>query len=298
MIENTTVSGNSAGSGGGIENSAGTMTITNSTVSGNSAIFSAGGIANSGGIASISFTTVSENSANLGGGLFNSGGSTINIKNSIVAKSSSGGDCFTQSPTINAFGTNFSTDGTCPGFTPVTPEQLSLGPLQDNGGLTQTHALLSGSVAIDSALDCTDVAGASIGVDQRGVSRPIDGNGDGVSYCDAGAYEAVASFDFCIVDDSNGSIFKFNSSNGNYQVINCLGFNLSGTASLIRKGGLISLQDYNTDRRVIAKIDTNASKGIASIQVFSLGATFTITDRNTSNSTCSCSATRSAVTSR
>lgn len=60
-----------------------------------------------------------------------------------------------------------------------------LGPLASNGGLTQTHALLPGSVAIDA---CDPVIFES--VHQRAVSRPIDGDGNAMAICDIGAYEA------------------------------------------------------------------------------------------------------------
>ena len=60
-----------------------------------------------------------------------------------------------------------------------------LGPLQDNGGPTMTHALGPGSVAIDHipAVDCVDADGAPLTTDQRGVTRP---QGDA---CDVGAVE-------------------------------------------------------------------------------------------------------------
>ena len=67
-----------------------------------------------------------------------------------------------------------------------------LGPLQDNGGPTPTHALLAGSPAIDAVLDCTDFAGNPVITDQRGSPRFIDGNGDGTSLCDIGSFEAAA----------------------------------------------------------------------------------------------------------
>lgn len=59
-----------------------------------------------------------------------------------------------------------------------------LGPLQGNGGLTPTYALLAGSVAIDAAAptDCPNT-------DQRQYPRWVDGNGDGIERCDMGAYE-------------------------------------------------------------------------------------------------------------
>jgi HYR domain. len=189
MIVDSTLSGNTAttlgtGGGGGILTAGidSTLTIINSTLSGNSATSGGGGIFNAAGTANISFTTVSGNSAFTGGGFYSSG--TVNFKNSIVANSPAGGDCAGPG-TINATGTNFNTNGTCPGFTQVTPAQLNLGPLQDNGGPTQTHALLPGSVAIDAAPDCTDLAGNTVGTDQRGVGRPQG------KACDVGAYEFV-----------------------------------------------------------------------------------------------------------
>ncbi|HXU38061.1 MAG TPA: HYR domain-containing protein [Blastocatellia bacterium] len=199
-ITSSTLSGNSArADGGGILNNGGTLTITNSTLSGNTAQQQGGGIfqvLNAMGTANISFTTLSGNSATLnGGGIFNAAPNTVNIKNSIVANSTSGGDC-SNSGTFNATGVNFTTNGTCPGFTVVTPAQLNLGPLQNNGGNTETHALLPGSVAIDAAPDCTDVFGtperpkvgapmAVVTTDQRGVGRPQG------SACDVGSYEFV-----------------------------------------------------------------------------------------------------------
>lgn len=193
-ITNSTVSGNSAGnSAGGIFNS-GTLTITNSTVSGNSTTGDGGGIFNdSNGTTTIANCTVSGNSATgdgSGGGISNIG--TVNIKNSIVANST-GGDC-AGAGTFNASGVNFSTDSSCPGFTQVPSTGsggLNLGPLQVNApGTTATHSLLAGSVAIDAVTDCTDVAMNPVTTDQRGIARPIDGNGDGTIRCDAGAYEA------------------------------------------------------------------------------------------------------------
>jgi hypothetical protein len=69
----------------------------------------------------------------------------------------------------------------------VTAEQLNLGPLQDNGGPTMTHALLPGSFAIDQipAEYCVDADGAALTTGQRGEPRPETGG----TMCDVGAFE-------------------------------------------------------------------------------------------------------------
>jgi hypothetical protein len=59
--------------------------------------------------------------------------------------------------------------------------------LADNGGPTLTHALLSDSPLIDlGSADCPET-------DQRGLTRPADGNRDGTANCDSGAFEFRAN---------------------------------------------------------------------------------------------------------
>ena len=61
----------------------------------------------------------------------------------------------------------------------------TIGPLQDNGGLTLTHALLAGSEAINSTNNqgCIDYDSSKLTTDQRGAAR-----GAGLE-CDVGAFE-------------------------------------------------------------------------------------------------------------
>ena len=68
---------------------------------------------------------------------------------------------------------------------PIDPR---LGALGDNGGPTKIHKLLQSSTAIDSGDDSSAPA-----TDQRGVTRPKDGNKDGVGSTDIGAFELKAN---------------------------------------------------------------------------------------------------------
>jgi hypothetical protein len=77
---------------------------------------------------------------------------------------------------------NLIEDGSC---SPALSGNPNLGPLANNGSSTLTHALLAGSPAIDAGNNATCLA-----TDQRGISRPLDGNGDSSAVCDIGAVEA------------------------------------------------------------------------------------------------------------
>ena len=89
---------------------------------------------------------------------------------------------------FNLFGTNGNAGviGVSPGPTnivPSVPLAQILGPLQNNGGPTQTHALVDGSPALDAGDPggCLDNSGALLQTDQRGFPRQVDSNNDGVS---------------------------------------------------------------------------------------------------------------------
>lgn len=182
IINRSTVSGNSARATGGVRQQAGTFTTVNSTYSRNSSAFSGGAIGVVAGVCNISFCTIAEN---LGSGIsvLGGGGSdvvTVNVKNSLLVNNTVN-NC---EGAIFAFGVNFSTDANCPGFTQVSTFDLNLQPLAVNPpGTTATHALGEGSVAINAAPDCTDMAGNLVTMDQRGVPRPQG------TACDVGAYE-------------------------------------------------------------------------------------------------------------
>jgi hypothetical protein len=201
-VANSTLSGNSGSAtfsfGGGIYNG-GSLTFTNSTLSGNSAIGVGGGGPAGGGIyntgtLTVTSATLSGNAARglvpgAGGGIANAG--TLTIRNTLVAGNTAAGSP-DVSGALNSPGHNLIGDGTGgSGFaasdlvgTSSNPIDPKLGPLQDNGGPTQTMALLPDSPAIDAG----DNAFAPGPYDQRGPGFPRIVN----SIIDIGAFEAQA----------------------------------------------------------------------------------------------------------
>jgi CSLREA domain-containing protein len=205
-LSNSTVSNNSATSGGGgIYNHLGTLTLTNSTVSGNSSRLDGGGIYNEYTVNSYNSTIIDNradadlNGLGVGGGVFNDSSAIFNFQNTILAGNFESGllfKVFISIPadcagTINSNSNNIIADPNCTINGPFLQTNPMLGPLQDNGGPTQTHALLPGSPAIDAGNPggCRDNLGALLTTDQRGFPRPVDGNNDNVLRCDIGAYE-------------------------------------------------------------------------------------------------------------
>ena len=200
-ITNSTISENSTSSdGGGIANNNSTVSITNSTISGNSTFDDGGGIFNNNSTVSITNSTISGNSAGDGGGIFNQA-STV-ISSTIVSgnNAGTGDEIFNRigSFTVNAdannlFGDSSKNNGEA--FFNFTPGQndinatsngtntaladiLDPAGLQDNGGETETIALVPNSPAIDAGTNDEGLL-----TDQRGVTREING------IADIGAFE-------------------------------------------------------------------------------------------------------------
>jgi uncharacterized delta-60 repeat protein len=96
-------------------------------------------------------------------------------------------------------------------------------------------------------------------------------------------------FDICIHDDNNGNLLQFNSRTGSYQFSNCRkGFSLTGSGSVIIRFCKIELQDVERDRNISALVNTCTHAGTASVRDFSRNQTFTMTDRDITNNSCSC----------
>jgi CSLREA domain-containing protein len=176
--------------GGAIENR-GLLGITNATLSGNASAFG-GGIAHlqDGGELRMHHVTLTANEASVDGGGICNEGPTL-VTNTLVADNA-GGDCGCAVP-LNSFGFNLDGDATCGldsfGDLPGVGD-AGLGPLLANGGPTPTHALEAGSPAIEAGGDDPFLFECER-TDQRGISRPRDGDGDGVPLCDIGAVEFV-----------------------------------------------------------------------------------------------------------
>ncbi|MCC5656513.1 DUF4347 domain-containing protein [Nostoc sp. XA010] len=189
-ITSSTVSGNGAADGGGIYNS-GTFSLINSTVSDNTVYYTGGGILNSGTL-TLTNDTITNNIAEgfsyngvigNGGGVVSSGGTVI-VGDTIIA-----GNSYTVEPgdprdtgfsrdvggNFTDAGNNLIGDRTAStGFTTSTlvgtrtnPIDPRLSPLQNNGGVTFTNALLADSPAINAGNNALIPAG--ITTDQRGV---------------------------------------------------------------------------------------------------------------------------------
>jgi CSLREA domain-containing protein len=189
-IYNSAITNNAGvpGIGGGLYNKAdaltgGYLTVVNSTISHNRS-GSGGGIANS-GVVTISHSTLVTNTVfyEVGGAIFNIGSGVVNLGSSILANN----DETTCNQPVNSLGYNIDSGASClVGGAPGDQSEVDalIMPLQNNGGPTLTHALQVGSPAIDAGVNanCPDN-------DQRGATRPVDGNGDGEEICDIGSYE-------------------------------------------------------------------------------------------------------------
>ncbi|MCP3982142.1 MAG: hypothetical protein GY716_22780 [bacterium] len=179
-LEGVTISGNETtyGSGGGIhfESTVGgyAVSLTNSTISGNTSVDGGGIFSRGPSPVSLTNSTLSGNEAARGGGNRTAPYGSVTLTDSIVGHTGLGGNCYSIGPGgITNNGDNFDDDGTCPGFGALT----GLAPdLEDNGGPTLTHGLTPGSSAVDAAGNC------GLPFDQRGAARD-DGS------CDSGAFE-------------------------------------------------------------------------------------------------------------
>ena len=221
IISNSTIANNTVNfeygevRGGGIYN-AGTLAITNSTIASNEAAGTDPGVEQGGGIynagtLTVNNSTISGNAAYSvfasgaadGGGIYNT--STLNMRNTVLARNYAGryGPDLFGSLASSGYNVIGNTQGGS-GFDPTDLLNVDplLGPLQNNGGPTQTMALQCGSPAIDAG-DNTDAPDW----DQRGEGFPRIVNG----IIDIGAYEVQkGECDGSAPHGSSGRLNRFN----------------------------------------------------------------------------------------
>jgi hypothetical protein len=163
-IDSSTLDGNSAESGGAIFLFGGAtepMRITNSTISGNHASGAGGGVFAKYRPLEVDNSTITGNTAvfDFGAGLYLY--TDTDLQSTIVAGNTSqdglqasdvGGDVSISITGAN----NLIVAATLPVPADTIVADPMLGPLQDNGGWTMTHALLSGSPAIDHGNNIKD----------------------------------------------------------------------------------------------------------------------------------------------
>jgi CSLREA domain-containing protein len=196
-IADSTIAGNSAGGAAALWLIARHLTMINTTGSGNSGqipgffpaihAWTLGKPYNVSLVLINSTVVANDNAAAIGGNAL------MDLAGSVITNEGTGPAC-EESFYRYSLGHNIDSDGTCSLFDPTDLPNTDplLGPLQDNGGPTWTHALLPGSPAIDAIpeADCTwDDDGdpgtpeVPVNSDQRGVPRPQNAN------CDIGAFE-------------------------------------------------------------------------------------------------------------
>ncbi|MBP1688519.1 MAG: hypothetical protein H6Q33_4662, partial [Deltaproteobacteria bacterium] len=190
-IARSTISGNVSGDVGGGIRSLANVTIANSTISGNTSTgWHGGAIFHTDGAMEISSSTIADNigpdwaPSTIFIGEYGSVVASLKLTNTIVTGNrwyaceqyASGG-----AVSLVSDGHNLVQDASCsPVASDLVTGNAMIGPLAGNGGPTLTHALLSGSPAIDAA-DGT----ACPATDQRGTARPQG------TQCDIGSYEST-----------------------------------------------------------------------------------------------------------
>ena len=138
-VTNSTISGNTAGDGGGIGNDNGVNTVTNSTISGNTAGSDGGGIYSYTGVNTVTNSTISGNMAGGdGGGIYNFIGDNT-VTNSTISGNTAGND---GGGIYSYSGVNTVTNSTISGN---IAEIDGGGIYSSSGGNTVTNSILTGN---------------------------------------------------------------------------------------------------------------------------------------------------------
>ncbi len=205
-ITRSSIFSNTARYGGGIHQSSGTMTVENTTISGNTASLEGGGVDVVAGTATLKYSTIASNTAASGpGGGANRVGGTLAILSSIFADNSSTTGGRDLRGTVSSSGFNIIEHNT--GFSgTVGTDQLGSDPLLaalalDASSGQYVHGLNTGSIAINTA------GGTAPSTDQRGFLR--------TGTADVGAFE-VSSGPAITTSFQNGNANGFGSNVDTY----------------------------------------------------------------------------------
>jgi Tol biopolymer transport system component len=255
-IKNSTITQNhSAYSGGAIfVGGASNASIVNSTIFQNQADLTGGGIYFQENTAvEIINSTFAENSASNGSEISISGNTaTLAVYNSIFACALTNNNCYDYSPSSVVSTNSIMGVGTLADF--------GLSALADNGGPTQTMALLSGSSLIDAGDDTICANSPVNNLDQRGVTRPQG------SHCDIGSYESYdtpispgetvrVSVDSTGAQGDNPSFLSSISADGHYVVSHSFATNLVNNDT--NKAEDIFVYNLQTGTTIRASVDSN-----------------------------------------
>ena len=234
-ISDSTISGNSASNGGGIRTVNSTVTVSDSTISGNTAGFHGGGIRTSDGTVTISDSTFSGNSAdnNSGGGIRATGG-TVTISDSTFSGNtagSDGGGIFTTGGTVTISDSTFSGNNSNDGG----------GILTFGGPITISDSTFSGNSAgsgggIRTVIGPVTINGSTISGNSAGIGGGIFSSNGSVTFRNSTISGNSAS--------SGGGIYR--SGSGTVTIISSTlsGNTAAGSGDAIRRaGGAVRLQN-------------------------------------------------------
>lgn len=208
----------SGGMGGAISSFSGNVTVNGCTLVNNQSVTAGGGMVLFDGVNQIINSTFNSNVSSTGGGLHSSTSATnivnctftanqanqggglngsASVRNSIIAGNLAnfGPDTgtFTTSLGHNLIGIGNDGNGFLNGINADrvgfanAPLDAKLGPLQNNGGPTKTHALLCGSPALNNGDNSVLSAPLNLSADQRGLPRKFNSN------VDIGAFETQST---------------------------------------------------------------------------------------------------------
>ena len=213
----------------------GTVNVNHTTISGNTAVVT-GGVEAQLGTATLNLnhvTLTNNNATNPGStdGLRTISNGTITLQNSIISGNDNA-DCYNNGGTLTSLDYNVVGDNANPRGCPITGTNDAviagttasvINPaLANNGGDTDSHAVISRGDASDRIPSGSNNCGTTNILDQRGRPRPADNDLDGTAACDVGAYETEL-IQQCSLSAGNTYDFSFISGNTVSLHINTLG---------------------------------------------------------------------------